>query len=971
MTRIFPGLCSRAHTNGIKVFVSVSLLLILVVARRAPAFAVSIDTVLPFAGEDNVRIQTTLTSEAALPGVELSGRIAPFPNGNTLWEGALGTLDLKRGIVAQTGRSVTNLKPKRWQPTSPALYNLTVTAKQKGRTLAARTVRFGFRSFASEGGRFYLNGRPIFLRGIAINPPGRTVPPAAGESRAFAEAYVRYLKSQNVNTFRLTHDSDVWFDVCDELGMLVYQGRYGAPPGATTKAPPADPGQAVADYQKLFSPYVRHPCIVIYILSNEMPYTGSRGASFQTFLSQAHERLRRWDSTRLYIGNAGYGEGRSGDVRDVHRYWGWYYNTFLTYQNLRDTTLFGDPKTVQPWTFTECVGNFTGPLGEYNIVPRKQLAPQLGWTGHSPNQREDALGYQSFMVQQATESFRRLRPLNPYLSGIMPFTILFYHWSGITSFDQMKPKPAMEQMGVSYQPVLLSWELWTPQVYAGSTVRAIAHVVNDADDGGDLAGATLLYQVQDKAGRAVHGGKIALPRVAYYGAWSAPVPLPLPPDLATGDYVLSGKVVQGDRQISHNRVGLFVAGADWKKTRRPPGQPLFLYDPPGKTAAVLTRLGVSFQTIADAGKLPPGAAALLIGEDAWDGPLAASSETLRRFVRAGGRVLCLGQDPATFDAGWLPAKIEFFTASANDPAYLPKSRPSRDGMNVNPERPGHPVFDGLSRYRLALWSDYTGWDQARAGFPRVYPVTRGFKLAGPESLARTAILANYDRGLEGVALGEFFDGAGSVLLSGFDLVPRSGSDPAADRLLRNLVAYAASEDGHHVHPLVDKPIRWGNYPSEQGVITGPINGLIVHAEWVVPPTNPGATPLSEEEGAWNTRPGDQFVPAGRRPFGPFGYSTAAGVRDLDPTSRTGSGIFWARIPAGKKTVVTRVKNPTKQAGTLAVEINGKRVAGPAGIPGGKIVRLESNLPAGTTELTDLSVRYTGDKGLVLLETAFE
>ena len=101
----------------------------------------------------------------------------------------------------------------------------------------------------------------------------------------------------------------------------------------------------------------------------------------------------------------------------------------------------------QPLTFTECVGSFTGWDGEFNIIRSKQLAPQLGWIGHSANRREDALWYQSFMVKQATESFRRMRPLNPRLAGIMPFTILFYNWSGVSSFDQMKPKPAMEQLG--------------------------------------------------------------------------------------------------------------------------------------------------------------------------------------------------------------------------------------------------------------------------------------------------------------------------------------------------------------------------------------------------------------------------------------------------------------------------------------------------------------------------------------------
>src|SRR5205807_1421547 len=195
--------------------------------------------------------------------------------------------------------------------------------------------------------------------------------------------------------------------------------------------------------------------IVIYILANELPVSGARGKAFHDFLTSAYATLKQWDPRRLFIANAGYGEGREGDICDVHRYWGWYYNTFLTYYNLRDQNLFGDSVKEQPLTFTECVGSFTGSTGEFNSIVRKQLGAQLSWTGHSASQREDALNYQSFMVKQATESFRRLRPINSRLSGIMPFTILFYNWSGIQSFEQMMAKPAMDQMAISYQPVLL------------------------------------------------------------------------------------------------------------------------------------------------------------------------------------------------------------------------------------------------------------------------------------------------------------------------------------------------------------------------------------------------------------------------------------------------------------------------------------------------------------------------------------
>jgi beta-galactosidase len=447
------------------------LLLFLLSAHDLGAFAQSlnIQKLLPFASSNHVRVDCLLACSENLTAVELAAAITHAQTGKLLWQGSLGQTNVTAGKAVLFSHTIFDLKPELWSPISPVLYNLKLMARRDNNLLAEQTVRFGFRSFESSHGQFFLNGRPIFLRGLAINPPGRTIPAEVGESRPFAEAYVKFLKSRNVNTIRLTHDSQVWFDVCDELGMLVYQGQYGSPLGADggKRAPPGDFDKSLAAYKNLFETYAPHPSIIIYVLSNELPVSGARGRAFHDFLSRAHAELKAWDPTRLYIGNAGYGEGREGDICDVHRYWGWYYNTFLTYYNLRDKNLFGDPAKNQPLTFTECVGSFTGPSGEFNLVVRKQLGAQLNWTGHSPNQGEDALRYQSFIVKQATESFRRLRPLNPRLSGIMPFTILFENWSGITSFDQMKGKPAMQQLATSYQPVLLSWELWTPQVYAG------------------------------------------------------------------------------------------------------------------------------------------------------------------------------------------------------------------------------------------------------------------------------------------------------------------------------------------------------------------------------------------------------------------------------------------------------------------------------------------------------------------------
>jgi len=308
------------------------LIFIAVLLAPSSVQALEMEKVLAFATADSVRIELTPRAGEDFGGVEFRAAITQAVSGRLLWQGALGQTAPGAAKGALFTKTVSGLKPELWNPDSPVLYKLQVTATKDGKAIADKTVRIGFRSMEIRDGQFHLNA--VFLRGIAINPPGRTIPPEVAESRPFAEAYVRYLKSQNVNIFRLTSDeSQVWFDVCDEQGMMMYAGRYGSPPELDEgkRVAPMDFDRSIAGYRKLFESYVSHPCIVMYLLANELPVSGERGQAFSALLTRAHAALKEWDSTRPYIGNAGYGEGREGDVCDVHRYWGWYYNSFLTY----------------------------------------------------------------------------------------------------------------------------------------------------------------------------------------------------------------------------------------------------------------------------------------------------------------------------------------------------------------------------------------------------------------------------------------------------------------------------------------------------------------------------------------------------------------------------------------------------------------------------------------------------------------
>ena len=154
----------------------------------AGAFARQVDRVVPIASDDNVKVELWLSAGAYT--APLTGTIKSCKDNSVLWQGTLA------GPAAPHSDTIvvcnlTGLAPELWSPVSPTLYTLEVSS---GEDLS--TVRFGFRKFEMKDGNFYLNGKKIFLRGNAINPPGRGIPDSLEVSKDFARDYIRFLKGQ-------------------------------------------------------------------------------------------------------------------------------------------------------------------------------------------------------------------------------------------------------------------------------------------------------------------------------------------------------------------------------------------------------------------------------------------------------------------------------------------------------------------------------------------------------------------------------------------------------------------------------------------------------------------------------------------------------------------------------------------------------------------------------------------------------
>lgn len=256
-----------------------------------------------------------------------------------LWTGIanLGTRDDDPSLEVRPARL-----PAAWDLASPTLHSLNCSLRQSSHAQQVG-LRFGFRSFRAVAGRFELNGRPVFLRGNSVNPPGRYIDDSVGTTYSFAYSYLRYLKQRHINAVRLgdgvARATAAWYDAADELGLLVYAGPYSNPvcPGCRAKPPakPPPPGSAaaaLARYKGLLLSTASHPSHVILILGNEMDISSAVGhwgdapyhGEYAALLRELTAQLAAFDSERAYLGDAGFGEGLGGQIFDDHTYYGWY-----------------------------------------------------------------------------------------------------------------------------------------------------------------------------------------------------------------------------------------------------------------------------------------------------------------------------------------------------------------------------------------------------------------------------------------------------------------------------------------------------------------------------------------------------------------------------------------------------------------------------------------------------------------------
>jgi len=193
-----------------------------------------------------------------------------------------GTVSFDGRVVAQIHNQKSEIKnPRLWWPNGQGaqpLYRLEVgVTLGDGRVVGPWVRRLGLRTVAlerrpdrwGESFRFVVNGRPVFAQGANWIPAHCFV---AGLTRADYARDLRSAAAAHMNMLRAwgggIYESDDFFDLCDELGLLVWQDfmfactRY---PGdaAFVASVRAEAGQQVRRLR-------HHACLALWCGNNEV-----------------------------------------------------------------------------------------------------------------------------------------------------------------------------------------------------------------------------------------------------------------------------------------------------------------------------------------------------------------------------------------------------------------------------------------------------------------------------------------------------------------------------------------------------------------------------------------------------------------------------------------------------------------------------------------------------------------------------
>jgi hypothetical protein len=657
--------------------------------------------------------------------------------------------------------------PSLWSPANPALYTLHVWLSSGDN----QNCRFGFRSFETRGGKFYLNGQVVYLRAALdqdFYPDTIYTPP----SLDYLKSEMQQAKTLGLNMLRchIKVPDPRYLQAADEAGVLVW---YEIPnwdkltDDSKRRARETLRGMAERDWN--------HPCLVIVSIINESWGADLREAPQREWLKEAYREAKAMVPGWLVVDNSACCENfhLATDIADFHQYNaipdyasdfdrivsdmarrpGWLFSIYGDAAPRGNEPLmlsefgnWGLPRLSEPkpWWFARAYGDrgITLPEG----VEKRFAAYQYASLFPDFNALAEAAQWHQYRaLKYEIETVRAHPEIQGYV--ITEFTDLNWEANGLLDVWR-RPKAHARELQKLQQDDLLIVRAEKRNLTSGETAQADVYFSHYSSDA--LADAQATWEVEGTALR----GSLAVPAVSPGTVASlGKIEFTVPSEPTPAKRLLKVRFSAGTKLISETSLDFYFYPP--KTAELPP--PVSFHDPAGRLRRLVNEMRARNYLA------PTGSEAL---------PVLVTSifdDEVKKTLQGGGRVILLASDRQTLAPG-----IEI----------VPRAGSDLDGHWIT----------------SLLWIRKDRQPFTLVGF-ETFP---GFETQAvtPSAVVQGVRPESFDDVLAGIFYGWLHSnvgvlvqarcGQGKLLISTFSLGTTYGTDPYATYLLDAMVQYIVS-----------------------------------------------------------------------------------------------------------------------------------------------------------------------------------
>jgi len=704
-----------------------------------------------------------------------------------------------------------------WSPDSPHLYRVEINVTNADGRSDQWTTRFGMREFTIRDQKFYLNGKPFYLKATffeGLYPTKLAYP----DSREMAIREIRLAKEAGFNMIRPWRKPPppMWLDLADEMGVLTV-GSLAVECMDFPLESAHLPRWVENEVRESILRDRNRTCVVQWELFNEL-----KRPVLMRLLHPMAMLARELDPTRLILDESGgWAQGanmflpyRSEPLKfnDIHDYPGPYindevYNKLIltgtkTHAEMRQMGLKGrlPGKNVIPGLMSffselgygslpDLVANNRQFAQEGNplappTVYHKRLAEDYRRAFKESGFDQIYPDFQDFCRQEqrlhGTANKRMIEAVrcNPRVEGYCVHALTAGDWiMGAALIDLWRnPKGYVyEGTKAANQPRIVSIRIRPRNAYAAQGTQVEITGVNEQ---AEMKGS-LKVSVTDERGKRV---------------FSQHTPFDLPTgitplyseELVTqglrGSYTVTAEIFADDGTlITRNQEGLDVFAAD---QLTPPRKRIAVYDPWNRLKPFLKKSGIPFEAFSPS--TSPTLPLFVTRSNPKPPAKWKDFVDLKAFAEAGGTAVYLGGGGERYGWGKPVPTPAFLPVKAGSKLARATWQPITHLVHDHPVFSGLPVNSILGSIYENVWAELTlvglegeiiagsiGFDW----YPGLDKRLRHYN--GPGDVW-------YGSDLASVPVGN-----GRCIMSQLRLVDNLGKDPVADKLLFNLIEWVA------------------------------------------------------------------------------------------------------------------------------------------------------------------------------------